>query len=237
MPWAWALLRGTRVLARASADGSLLVEAGGRVEIRYGLGHEKAYRAATHNLERLTEELVGDEAFGPAGEATAASVEAPKARSKSAPKASGIPKEIQGAYVGWMAYTDGACSGNPGPAGSGVVLVSPSGATTEGYEYLGNSTNNVGELTGILRAIEWAPAEGPLLVYTDSQYAIGVLQKGWKAKANPELIALAKQRIAARGHVRLEYVRAHAGHALNEKADELARRAVTSRGSKKAEVR
>jgi ribonuclease HI len=117
-----------------------------------------------------------------------------------------------------------------------VVLVAPGGATAEGYEYLGTSTNNIGELTAILRAVEWAPATGPLLVFTDSQYAIGVLQKGWKAKANPELIAHAKRAITSRGQVRLEYVRGHAGHALNEKADELARKAVSLRSTKRPDL-
>ncbi len=231
MPWTWALLRGTRVLARAADDGSIVKEPDGRVEIRYGLGHPKAYRAAARNLEPTSDPLVGDEVFGDAPEA------APKAASKTRTKAvlrneSGDP----GAHVGWVAYTDGACSGNPGPAGSGVVLVAPGGATAEGYEYLGTSTNNIGELTAILRAIEWAPPAGALLVFTDSQYAIGVLQKGWKAKANPELIAFTKRCIVERGNVRLEYVRGHAGHALNEKADELARTAVSMRSTKRLEL-
>jgi ribonuclease HI len=229
MPWAWSLLRGTRVLARAAADGSLVKESDGRVEIRYGLGHPKAYRAAARNLEPVGEPLVADEAFG--------SVEAVGPKPRAGAKASGKPQISPDTYEGWIAYTDGACSGNPGPAGSGVVLVSPGGTSmTEGYEFLGTSTNNVGELTAILRAVEWAPSHGPLLVYTDSQYAIGVLQKGWKAKANPELIAHTKRLIAERGQVRLEYVRGHAGHALNEKADELARRAVSLRSSKRAEL-
>jgi ribonuclease HI len=230
MPWAWALLRGTRVLARANADGSFVKESGDRVEIRYGLGHPKAYKAAARNLEPVAEPLVGDDAFG---DAPATEPKAARGRTKTSSRdESGNP----GSHEGWVAYTDGACSGNPGPAGSGVVLVAPGGATAEGYEYLGTSTNNIGELTAILRAVEWAPATGPLLVFTDSQYAIGVLQKGWKAKANPELIAHAKRAITSRGQVRLEYVRGHAGHALNEKADELARKAVSLRSTKRPDL-
>lgn len=74
---------------------------------------------------------------------------------------------------GSIAYTDGACSGNPGPAGSGVVLIAPGGKMHEGLEYLGEATNNVAELTAILRALEWIPAEAKaIVVHTDSQYAI-----------------------------------------------------------------
>src|SRR4029078_4664488 len=89
----------------------------------------------------------------------------------------------------WTVYADGACSGNPGPAGLGIVLVAPDGKTTlEGYEYLGNATNNVAELTAILRAAEIVPVGAAAVVHTDSQYSIGVLTKGWKAKDNQELI-------------------------------------------------
>lgn len=129
-------------------------------------------------------------------------------------------------------HTDGACSGNPGPAGSGVVLVAPGGKLHEGLEYLGEATNNVAELTAILRAVEWIPADAKaIVVHTDSQYAIGVLQKGWKAKANGELVARTKRVVQNRG-ARLVYVPGHQGVPLNERADELAREAITSRATR-----
>ncbi len=128
---------------------------------------------------------------------------------------------------GWLAYTDGACSGNPGPAGSGLVVIRPGGKIDEGFEYLGTSTNNVAELTAILRALEAVPATVPsLLVHTDSQYSIGVLTKGWKAKANQELIAKIKAVLKERPQARLAYVPGHAGVPMNERADELAREAI-----------
>ena len=107
------------------------------------------------------------------------------------------------------------------------------GATrTELGEYLGVGTNNIAELTAILRAVEIASADGrTLVVHTDSQYAIGVLQKGWKAKANAELIADIKAALAARRHIDLVYVPGHAGVEWNERADELARAAIQRRGT------
>jgi ribonuclease HI len=136
----------------------------------------------------------------------------------------------------WQAFTDGACSGNPGPAGSGVVLVEPGGKLHEGLEYLGEATNNVAELTAILRALEWIPADaGSIVVHTDSQYAIGVLQKGWKAKANQELVAYIKRVVQERGAL-LQYVPGHEGVPLNERADELAREAITTRRTRAARV-
>jgi ribonuclease HI len=218
MPWIEATLRGQRVLARARDDGKLADE-GGRVEIRYKPTDGKAYRAATRNLEvAASAKLLPDDTCAPAG-ATAS-----PARAKT--PAHAVPADA------WIAYTDGACSGNPGPAGSGIVLVAPGGKMHEGLEYLGEATNNVAELTAILRAVEWIPADARhIVVHTDSQYAIGVLQKGWKAKANGELVALAKRVVAERG-AKLVYVPGHNGVPLNERADELAREAVTTRSSR-----
>ena len=222
MPWIEATLRGQRVLARTKADGTLLDE-GGRVEIRYKPNDGKAYRAAARNLEVASgSALLPDETCGPAAEGGAGA--AKKAGGAAAGKA--LTHTHAAPASAWIAYTDGACSGNPGPAGSGVVLVAPGGTVHEGHEYLGEATNNVAELTAILRALEWIPAEAPaIVVHTDSQYAIGVLQKGWKAKANGELVARTRSVVAER-RAKLVYVPGHAGVPLNERADELAREAI-----------
>lgn len=113
-----------------------------------------------------------------------------------------------------------------------MFIASPDGKTYDCSEYLGEATNNVAELTAILRAAELLPVGAAAVVRTDSQYSIGVLQKGWKAKANQELVAKVKTALAARKGWRLEYVPGHAGVAGNERADELAREAVASRKSR-----
>jgi ribonuclease HI len=220
MPWVEATLKGQRVLARARTDGALAVE-DGRVEVRYKPNDGRAYRAAARNLEVSPgTPVLPDTACGEASPA-------PNAAQRSA--AADATSSEAGA---WVAYTDGACSGNPGPAGAGVVVVSPDGKSHELVEYLGEATNNVAELTAILRALEWIPASaGAVVVRTDSQYAIGVLQKGWKAKANQELVARAKEIVRSR-HARLVYVPGHQGVALNERADALAREAVQTRRSR-----
>ncbi len=225
MPWIEATLRGQRVLARARADGSLAAE-GGRVEIRYRPDDPRAYRAAVRNLVVTPgASLEPDDRCVPAA--------APGPRGAAAPaklREHAVPASA------WQAFTDGACSGNPGPAGSGVVLVEPGGKLHEGQEYLGEATNNVAELTAILRAVEWIPAEAKaIVVHTDSQYAIGVLQKGWKAKANGELVARTTRAVQERG-ARLVYVPGHQGVPLNERADELARHAITTRSTRTVRV-
>ena len=245
MPWARALLRGQKVLARARDDGALDAQ-GGRVEVRYKPNDGRAYQAAARNLELIPgEPLLPDDACAPAEAAP------PKAESKGTDaKASGgdskatksadrktaaAAKALAPGAVpadAWTVYADGACSGNPGPAGLGIVLVAPGGKIAEGFEYLGIATNNVAELTGILRAAEIVPDGEPAVVHTDSQYAIGVLTKGWKAKANQELIAGIKVALARRQGWRIVYVPGHAGVPLNERADELAREAVRTRLSR-----
>ena len=196
-------------------------EEGGRVEIRYRPNDPRAYRAATRNL------VVSPGASLQPDDKCVPSAAAPAVRGRAATvktREHAIPASA------WQAFTDGACSGNPGPAGSGVVLVEPGGKLHEGLEYLGDATNNVAELTAILRALEWIPADaGPIVVHTDSQYAIGVLQKGWKAKANQALIARIRDRLTVLPDVEFVKVSGHAGVPENERCDELARQAI-SRG-------
>ena len=235
MPWVEATLRGQRVLARATASGSLVAE-GGRVEVRYKPNDGRAYRASVGNVVVAEgAPVLPDDAVAPAEPAVAAGErpgQAARSTGEGAKKKSTPHAVPAGA---WVAYTDGACSGNPGPAGAGIVLVAPDGKMHEGLEYLGTATNNVAELTAILRAAEWIPPKAPAVVHTDSQYAIGVLQKGWKAKANGELVAKAKLVVAER-QARLVYVPGHSGVPLNERADALAREAITTRAKRPIRV-
>ncbi len=232
MPWVKATLRGNKVYARISAAGAL---GEGAVEVRYKLGDARAYRAQARNLEIQAGAPLPDDAFP---EAIFAEPKAPGAKpaatsgTKAAAKIAHDTRTISAdAYV---AYTDGACSGNPGPAGSGILLTHPGGSEVkESYEYLGIGTNNVAELTAILRAAEAVPDDAKLVIHTDSTYAIGVLSKGWKAKANQELIVRIKATLARRDPpATLVYVPGHQGVAGNERADELAREAIRTRSSR-----
>jgi ribonuclease HI len=130
-----------------------------------------------------------------------------------------------------LVFADGACSGNPGPAGLGAIAMWDD-QSSELSEYLGEATNNIAELTAILRAVELAhKLERPLRLYTDSQYSIGVLTKGWKARANQTLVAEVRRALEAHPDAKLFHVRGHQGVRLNEHADELAVRAVKNRTS------
>lgn len=241
MPWIYASLRGQKVLARADESGKLRAEEG-RVEIRYKPQDGKAYRALPGNLvvDPAAKVLPDDHCAAAAAAPAPSGSKYAQEKEKKAASGARFSRENPDLVAGksaregeFVVFTDGACSGNPGPAGAGFVVVAPGGVIREGFQYLGTATNNVAELTAILRGVEAiADASAPARVHTDSSYSIGVLQKGWKAKANQELIAEIRAVLSERPHVRLVYVPGHAGVPLNERADELAREAVTSRKTK-----
>lgn len=253
MPWIRALLRGQRVFARADEHGRL-AETGGKVEIRYKASDGRRYDAMARNLtvEPGAEPLPDDtcapaeavpKSDGAKPEGGAAARKTSSGRSGGGTKAAANgaaaiavrDKAIADAHAGELvvAYTDGACSGNPGPAALGVVVLD-GGSRVELGEYLGTGTNNIAELTAILRALELVEDRSrPLLVHTDSSYSIGVLTKGWKAKANVELVASIRQALAGHPKAKLVYVPGHSGVAWNERADELARGAIAARQTTK----
>ncbi len=229
MPWRRMRLRNAEVLARCDASGEL-VSKDGRVEVRYKPKDGRAYFAGASNLKPTagTPKIESDSFCG-SGEAVQKSSKATKKKSKSAASATSAPETPEGDEI--LAYVDGACSGNPGPAGVGAVAIWAD-QTRELSEFIGEATNNIAELTGILRAVELAHELGRALrLYTDSQYAIGVLTKGWKVKANQELVAAVRETLDAHPDVQLFHVRGHQGIRLNEEADELAVRAVRDRKS------
>ncbi|MCA1776921.1 MAG: ribonuclease HI [Loktanella sp.] len=138
-----------------------------------------------------------------------------------------------------FAYTDGACSGNPGPGGWGAVLIAREGDTVVREKTLSGgaaqTTNNQMELMAAISALETLSKPSQVTVVTDSSYVKDGITKwifGWKAKGwktagrkpvkNEELW---KRLDAAtqRHDVTWEWVKGHAGHPENERADELAR--------------
>ncbi len=126
-------------------------------------------------------------------------------------------------------YTDGASSGNPGPGGIGIFLKFRE-HEKEISEYIGNTTNNIAELTAIKRALlELKRNDLPVRLYTDSSYALGILTKRWKATKNQELVAEIRELIKKFRDIRFIKTKGHAGVAGNEKADALATQAIRNR--------
>jgi ribonuclease HI len=123
-------------------------------------------------------------------------------------------------------YTDGACSGNPGPAGIGVILCYKDDRK-EISHYIGQATNNIAELEAIRVGLDAVKNHNlPVIVFTDSNYAHGLLSRGWKAKQNQILVAEIKNLMASFKTLRFVKVKGHAGHPENERADRLAVKAI-----------
>lgn len=119
-------------------------------------------------------------------------------------------------------YTDGACSGNPGPCGYGV-LIREDDSYHEISQFLGHGTNNIAELMAIKVALEEIEdRDKPVRLHSDSSYCIGVLTKGWKAKANRELILSIRDLVAEFSDLTFVKVKGHSDHPLNDRADHLA---------------
>jgi ribonuclease HI len=136
-------------------------------------------------------------------------------------------------------YTDGACSGNPGPGGWGAILQF-SGQEKELFGGDKATTNNRMELMGAIAALESLTRPCPVVLYTDSQYVQkgikewihGWKKRGWKkADGKPVINADLWQRLelAAKLHkVDWRWVRGHSGDPMNERADGLARKGTES---------
>lgn len=121
-------------------------------------------------------------------------------------------------------YTDGACSGNPGPGGWGAVLIW-NGVVKElsGGELY--TTNQRMELTAVIKALEALKRPCEVIVRTDSQYLVNTMTQGWKRRANLDLWGRLDE--LCRVHkISWEWVRGHAGDPYNELADRLARAAI-----------
>ncbi len=138
-----------------------------------------------------------------------------------------------------FAYTDGACSGNPGPGGWGVLLIAKEGDTILKERELcdgeADTTNNRMELLAAISALDALERESKLTIVTDSSYVKDGLTKwihgwkrnGWRTAAKKpvknEDLWKRLDAAASRHDVTWEWVKGHAGHPENERADELAR--------------
>src|ERR1043165_8137314 len=127
-------------------------------------------------------------------------------------------------------YTDGAAKGNPGPGGFGAVLISGNHRKeiSQGFKL---TTNNRMELLSVITALEALKKDGQqVTVYSDSQYVVYAVEKGWvfgwekkgyKKKKNPDLW-LRFLKVFRKHKVKFVWVRGHADNAMNNYCDMLA---------------
>lgn len=138
-----------------------------------------------------------------------------------------------------FAYTDGACSGNPGPGGWGVLLIAREGDVVVKERELsggeGLTTNNRMELMAAISALESLSRASRITVVTDSAYVKngvtgwihGWKRNGWKTADNKPVknveLWQRLEQAQARHQVEWRWIKGHAGHEENERADALAR--------------
>jgi ribonuclease HI len=134
-------------------------------------------------------------------------------------------------------YTDGACSGNPGPGGWGAIL-RHNEREKELFGYEPATTNNRMEMTAVIEALRSLKRPVAVRVHTDSQYVQkgmtewlpGWKRRGWKTAGKEpvknEDLWRSLDTLAAGHRVEWLWVRGHAGHPENERADALARRGI-----------
>ena len=247
MGWRRALFKDQQVWAQVNEAGEPVVESG-RVSVRYQKRSEaKVYKAGAQRVEIIPGsdiEVIPEEpsqsklvqtasrptskagmpgGFGKAGQRTAQQAAMAKQAAQS------LVDSLKGQDI--ICYTDGACRGNPGPAGAGAVVILPTGRSAEASRCLGEATNNIAELTAIVLALDLLDEAGvghneSGAIFTDSAYCHGVLCRGWKAKANQDLVLGLRTRLAQRSAMTLYWIAGHAGITENEKADQLANKGV-----------
>ena len=137
-------------------------------------------------------------------------------------------------------YTDGACSGNPGPGGWGAILMYKD-AKKEISGGMKNTTNNIMEITAVIEALKCLKVESDVQIYSDSAYVVNAFNQGWiynwfkkgwktadgKSVKNQELwqelYSLTKKH-----KVEFIKVKGHADNEFNNRCDEMARNAINN---------
>lgn len=219
MPWKPYEFKGQTVYVRVLPTGKPIVHRG-RAELRYKLGATKSYRASPENLVAIEGEIIEDSEMG--GSKSAGATAEIRETPQNPPDADTV-----------VIYTDGACSGNPGPAGIGVVIERQTEIVELG-EFIGSGTNNIAELAAILRGLEELTDDerkNQVHLYTDSGWSLGVLIGGWNAKANLEIIKKIRAQMETIPKLELLKIKGHAGLEGNEEADRLATMSVRREAS------
>jgi ribonuclease HI len=244
MPWERRRYRGNKVWIEVDGSGAPVLDERGLARLRYKPEDEQRTYSVRPSEIHGVDDAAAPSAVAPGkgrrpkrGAPEGGGEDVPVARPSPAADMGGSEEEfapgddvpaLAGLEV--HAWTDGAASGNPGPAGIGVVLIFRE-HRKEVSRYLGETTNNVAELTAVLVALRLVKRRDlPVRIHADSTYTIGVATGAMRAKANAELVE--EIRAEARGFADLRFVKvsAHSGVEHNERADALARLAVKKRG-------
>ena len=212
--WKRLLFKGCKVYAQVSSDGNLL-EKDGIVKIKYQLHQENEYSARASALQKITEP----------------GLKKLKSQTEQSKKITAIKKNPLASEADFddttiFVFTDGACTGNPGPAGIGIFFQFRD-HKKEISRFIGSGTNNIAELTAIKVALqEIKDTRLPVALFTDSSYCYGVLTGSFKVKKNRDLVEEIKKEMRRFPLLKFFKVEGHRGIAGNEKANFLAQQAI-----------
>jgi ribonuclease HI len=228
MAWVRRRYRGNKAWVEVDEAGAYVADERGLYRLRYKPEDDRTYSVRPGEVKDLD---AAD--ASPAKEAPPPAPPRPRRpRPEPAPEPAEDPEFEPGddvpalAGLAIHAYTDGASSGNPGPAGSGVVLLFRE-HRKEISRYLGEATNNVAELTAVLDALRaMHRTDLPVRVHADSSYAIGVLNGSMRPKANRDLVDEIRREMTRFPDLAFVKVSGHSGHEHNDRADALARKAI-----------
>jgi ribonuclease HI len=215
--WKRMQFRRNKVWLALDPEGKPL-EKNGKVLIKYQLNQSHEYWVHADSVTRISGRLQ---------------------KKKTAPKRARRPRKPPPASSespgtndrdALVMFTDGASSGNPGPSGIGVLLQYRQ-HEKEISRFIGKATNNIAELKAILAGLRAVKDKDlPVRVYTDSNYAYGLLVLGWKARANLALVEKIRKEMGRFGDLEIRKIKGHAGHEGNERADRLATGAIRRAG-------
>lgn len=135
----------------------------------------------------------------------------------------------------YQVYTDGACIGNPGPGGWAAIVVD-NGTIRMLSGGNRSTTNNRMEITAVIEGLKAVPESSDVTVFSDSQYVVFTMTRGWKRNRNHDLWEVLDDLVSKR-KVYWEWVRGHVGHPLNEMADRLAHQEAKNGVRKKSRSR
>ncbi len=225
--WKRMSFKGNKVWAALGPDEKFDIRKG-KVLIKYNLKQDYQYRVRPESLapedQAVPKKIKDKKIKKNQGQPNESIKKKPKKIRSFLPDLKQADKLLPDKVI--TIYTDGACSGNPGPAGIGVYMVfGPH--EKEISESIGMATNNVAELKAIKRALGLLKRRDlPVRIYTDSNYSLGLLTKGWKPKQNVELVESIKALMKRFDKLLILKVKGHAGIDGNERADRLATTAI-----------
>ncbi|NOX33325.1 MAG: ribonuclease HI [Deltaproteobacteria bacterium] len=212
--WKRMSFKGNKVWAQTDLNNKLLVEKG-KVLIKYNLKQDYEYRVKPESLNPEDQAV-------PAKKKSKEASRKPDAKSSS--NKQNFKTDLPENCI--KIYTDGASSGNPGPAGIGAVLIYGE-KRKEISKYIGSATNNFAELTAIKAGLgELKRVDLPVRIFSDSSYSIGLLTKNWKPKKNQELVFEIRALMKKFSDLAFIKVKGHSGIKENEVADFLATSAI-----------